>query len=439
MVRARLFHILSCAGEIKLLYCTLPFMMKIRYSIDAYRTIPEVMMSPFGGILADKFDRKVLMIRLDVLASISVLSYIYAVKARSIQLLYAATVVRSMIAAAYLPVTNSIVPMIVKNEKEDLRRACTINGMIWSGMSLFGGLIAGNATARFGVEVCYGIDCFTYAISAVIMSYVRGNYKTDSAAVKGKDIEVTKASPFPHLRTNIKMMRETFRYLSHSSFGLLVFLKASGCLIWGTSDVLNVSFSHVEGNEAESSKRMGSIYSSVGLGCLIGPILANSTVVDGRRPRTLQLAVVGAMAVMTSGWIGIATNVTSFKAICAFTSVRTVGSAIIWLFSTLLLQNLTEPSQLGRVLGLEFCLSRVSETIIAYIAGHLEDSGHSKREISFLAVGIGCFFFFFWSAYHVFGFGAAQDKFNEDCEDAKTAETSALDYLEFEVEDKMNN
>jgi len=118
------------------------------------RTIPEVIISPLGGILADKFDRKNLMIKLDMLAAICVLSYIYAVREESIYLFYGATIIRSSITATYHSITNSIVPQLV-SDPEDLKRAATINGFVWSGMLAVGGVIAGWASARIGVEVCF--------------------------------------------------------------------------------------------------------------------------------------------------------------------------------------------------------------------------------------------------------------------------------------------
>lgn len=93
-------------------------------------------MAPIGGVLADRFDRRKMMIRLDGVACISVLSYIFAVRSGKVFLLFVATVVRSVIQALYDPVTKSIVPMFV-TDAEDLKRAATLNGMMWSGKISF--------------------------------------------------------------------------------------------------------------------------------------------------------------------------------------------------------------------------------------------------------------------------------------------------------------
>ena len=101
--------------------------------------------------------------------------------------------------------------------------------------------------------------------------------------------------------------------------------------------MLNASFSFVEGDESETSRRMGIIYSCVGFGCLIGPFLANATVARGDRPDTLQLSCIGAFLFLVVGWLGIA-NAPNFKVICAFTVLRCIREAIIWMNATLLLQ-----------------------------------------------------------------------------------------------------
>jgi len=96
------------------------------------RTIPEVLITPIGGVLADRFDRRNMMIRLDTIAAISVLSYLVAIWTSNVVFLFASTAVRSLIQALYDPVTKSIVPMLV-DDPESLKRAATLNGMMWSG------------------------------------------------------------------------------------------------------------------------------------------------------------------------------------------------------------------------------------------------------------------------------------------------------------------
>lgn len=96
------------------------------------RTLPEVFFTPLGGVLADRFDRRKTMIKLDMIAGMSVLSYIFAVRSGNVNYLFFVTLVRSSIQAIYDPTTKSIVPMFT-TDPEELKRAATLNGMMWSG------------------------------------------------------------------------------------------------------------------------------------------------------------------------------------------------------------------------------------------------------------------------------------------------------------------
>jgi MFS family permease len=96
------------------------------------KTLPEVLFTPFGGMIADRFDRKKAMMRLDIIAGFVVMSYILAVRSENVHYLYLATIARSIIQAFYDPTTKSITPMIVI-DAQDLKRAATLSGMIWSG------------------------------------------------------------------------------------------------------------------------------------------------------------------------------------------------------------------------------------------------------------------------------------------------------------------
>jgi len=376
------------------------------------RTIPELSIAPFGGVLADTYDRKKLMISLDIMAAFSVYTFIYAVRSGNVLLLYFAAVIRSIIGAIYMPITSAIVPMIV-NDPEDLNRAATLNGMAWSGMLIVGGVIAGGTAARFGVETCFYIDSLTYFMSALIMSKVSGSFMVESTTTK-KETTAKMLRPISAFRSFLRMNLDFIEYLWTCNFGGLIFLKASGCLIYGSADVLNVILVHVEGDEAETSRLMGRLFSFIGFGCMIGPMLANSTIVYGDKPRTLQISIVFGLFFMTAGWLGIARNITSFEALCVFSCVRTIGSGCVWVFSTLLLQNLTSSRYMGRVLALDFCLARVAETCAAFVAGRLEDNGRSNSEIAYFSTGVAGSLFVFWCTYHNMRYGAARSKFNNE-------------------------
>jgi hypothetical protein len=66
---------------------------------------------------------------------------------------------------------------------------------------------------------------------------------------------------------------------------------------------------------------------------------------------------------------------------------------------------------LGGMLAFEYFIARSSEAVMSYITGRLEDMGYGKHVIASMSACIGGIMFALWSAYHLFGGGAAGKKF----------------------------
>mmetsp|Transcript_45536 Transcript_45536/g.138398 ORF Transcript_45536/g.138398 Transcript_45536/m.138398 type:complete len:450 (-) Transcript_45536:791-2140(-) len=316
------------------------------------KTLPLLLLSPIGGALADTFDRRRLMIILDIVSAVVVLGYLVALALNNIAILYITSTLRSSVLSIYEPVTRSIVPLIVTDATE-LKKAVTLNGVAWSVMIMIGGVVAGYASSHIGIEACFVIDSITYLLSAYVISLLEGKYSVGGKC-RGVDGLSTKSLCGGHFLSSlllfvrplgsfVGMTRDLISYLWVCGFGLLTMMKSSGSLTWGAADILNVSFAKVEGDEAATGQRLGLIYTSIGIGCLVGPIVTN-LFTDPNRPSTLQSACICALALMSLGWIGLSSaceihsSLDTFPMVCVFTMVRTLGSSTIWMNSTMILQ-----------------------------------------------------------------------------------------------------
>jgi len=376
------------------------------------KTLPNVLFSGIGGVFADAHDRRKAMIALDLASAFVVLGYLVAISTKSSTILYATSFARSSIVAMYDPITKSIVPMLVPKD-EDLKKAVTCNATAWSSMLIIGGVISGKAAAHLGVEMCFVIDILTYLASAYIMSMVRGDFytlkrtdanDTESYVAQQKPLSISSIS-----RATVSFMTmafETMKYLWNCGFGILIFLKSSGSFVRGFSDILNPTFSKIEGNDRASSQRLGIIYSCIGIGCIIGPVLANCGT-DMAKPRTLQKACTIGLTVMAAAWLGISTAQGHFFLICLLTAIRAIGGSIVWVNSTLLMQKLCSGNILGRVLALEFAFAMLSEAIGAWTAASLQDGGTSASTIAFWAALALCTFSLFWGTLYIFHYGTS--------------------------------
>lgn len=82
-------------------------------------------------------------------------------------------------------------------------------------------------------------------------------------------------SPEAQLASFIDLVREMtvegIEYIRGSSWGAVVLLKASGRLVCGAADILNVAFS------GGSALRLGCLFACTGIGSLIGSSIVNSS------------------------------------------------------------------------------------------------------------------------------------------------------------------
>lgn len=136
-------------------------------------------------------------------------------------------------------------------------------------MLVIGGVFSGYASALMGVESCYLLDSMTYFISAIIMLKIRGDFKATHISHSDNNEMNSEHIVYEHKMMNslihpakacLKMSSKFIHFLFSCGFGALIFLKGSGTMIWGAADVLNISFSHVDGDEAESARRLGILY-----------------------------------------------------------------------------------------------------------------------------------------------------------------------------------
>ena len=95
-------------------------------TILAISMIPVVLISPIAGMLADRGDKKKLMVLLDVLSAVLLMAYAGVVFNSNDHVFIIATVMvlLSTISTIYQPVVSTCIPVIVADE--NLVRACAI-------------------------------------------------------------------------------------------------------------------------------------------------------------------------------------------------------------------------------------------------------------------------------------------------------------------------
>jgi hypothetical protein len=118
------------------------------------RLLPNVILSPFGGALADGWDRRDIMMYLDVGGSLVAWIFVFALHQKSVGLIYFATFLQECMAGLYEPSRSAIIPLMCPGD-EEMKKATTLAGVVWSMIAAFGSAAGGFLVALVGIHGCY--------------------------------------------------------------------------------------------------------------------------------------------------------------------------------------------------------------------------------------------------------------------------------------------
>ena len=320
--------------------------------------------------------------------------------------------------------------LVGENQSDNIEKANEISAIIWSLMAAIGSSIGGFIVHRYGVAICFATDVVMYFSSAIVLAIcVTGNYNvlyasavkaskptsnlnriidsitidvegdTNSQKTTKTEFEDQKSSQTKHknqcdssnkdhggMRSLLQEVR--FFVTTHDSAPYLLF-KGCGALLFGASDVINVTLSKDPDTGVLDPQRLGYMFSAVGVGCLLGPILMP--------PRRSYLsACIGSYYVIALGYGCMAWS-KSFWWKCFWTVVRASGAAVLWVDSTILIQTTTPATLLGRISSIDFAIALLGEAASAMFAGLGQDYGLSAQQISFVLSGVGMFWGIIWT------------------------------------------
>jgi MFS family permease len=318
------------------------------------RLLPIFVMSPFAGVLADRYERRAIMIVTDILRAITVLGFLLIRKPEQIWLLYALTVLQFVLSSLYTPAHSALLSNIV--EPEDLVTANALDGFTWSTMLAFGALLGGIAAALFGLTTAFVLDALTFIVAAWFVARIR----VDRSAALTTSAETNQDGLFQFVAG--------LGYLRARPFVLgLALAKAGGALAWGAVNVMEIPLAQeifpLNGN---GTLTLGLVYAATGLGTGLGPLIVRRWV--GAQHRTQLWAILGGLAALSVGILGLG-FASSLAWVLSASFLRALGSGTIWVFSAAILQAVVDDEYRGRVFAFEFAALTLAQSISTLWAG----------------------------------------------------------------------
>jgi hypothetical protein len=157
----------------------------------ALEGLPRAVFMLVGGAVTDRLSPRLVMLISDAIRLVltAIMTLVVLTGTVEMWMVYAFSLGFGLVAGFAIPAENSIVPMLV--EEQDLQAGNSIIMGVtqlagFVGPTIAGILIGGFSQSPLGIGLAFGIDAFSFAVSAVCLWFMRGRSVAPSGA-SGKE------------------------------------------------------------------------------------------------------------------------------------------------------------------------------------------------------------------------------------------------------------
>ncbi len=313
---------------------------------------PQGVVSIFGGVLADRMNRRMLVIAADALTAVAtlVLAFVMLAGMTELWILFVAVAVRSVGAGVQMPAVQAMIPQITPPDQ--LMRVNGIFQTIQSAMALLAPAAAGAVYGIFGIVPAFFIDVVTAVIGIGILLLV---------AVPTLETVAEKTTSY---RADLV---EGMRYIAHHAIvrWLLLVFAIIFMLTVAPSFITPLLVARTFGTEVWMVTVLEIAFS---VGMILGGMLVATVLVKASRIGLILISTFG-FAVFTIA-LGLAPNIWIF-----FGFMFAFG-LLVPLFSTpfmTLVQETVDPDKHGRVFSYVSIVMALATPIGMTVFGPLAD------------------------------------------------------------------
>lgn len=338
-------------------------------SLFMARALPPFLLGPVAGVIADRFDRRKVLVLSDVLRALIVLGFLLVDRPERLWLLYVLTVLQFSVSAFFEPARAALVPSLV--EEDELLTANTLSSITWSAMLTLGGAIGGLTASLFGVRVSLIVDSVSFLASAALVLSIPGHFQVEAVHA---------------LESGWKNFIDGLSYVRKNlDVGLVTLVKAMGQV--GSFDIISALYAaHVFREGQEGATTLGLMFTAFGVGSVIGPLISNrlgdSSIIWLRR------AILGGFVCMPVAWLIVGTA-PALPIVLAGCVLRGAGGSVNWTYSDVLLQMSVPNHLLGRVFAFDIAIFTLAVSISLWLTGFITDVFHLGPRTIVLLLAVG--------------------------------------------------
>jgi len=333
--------------------------------IGAARIVPYIVLSLPAGIVADRYDRRLVLLVTDVARGVIMLLMAAAIwLAMPVAVVVALAIVATCFSAFFSPAIGTYLPSLVRDESE-LGPA----NSAWSSLDnlafFIGPAFAALLLSIGSLEIAFLLNALTFAIVALVLFRLPPGRAAREAAVAESRAPTTRLS-----------LRSALRPIARPLTGLTLVNAVDGFVFGGLGVITVVLAVDVFGvGEAGT----GLLNSAIGVGGIVGALVAGALVLRRRLgPPLLAGSLVLGLGVAILGAVDV------FVVALLAMAVAAAGALLLEIVATTLLQRIVPDHVRGRTLG-----GMETASVTAYAAGSFVVPVLGATEPTLVLLGCG--------------------------------------------------
>jgi len=316
-------------------------------------------LQPFIGLMADRYNRKMLMVVSNLLQAGLALCFLLVNDSSDIAWMIGLSGLMMVLHGVYMTAERASLPNVVS--EEDLATANALDAASWSTALCLGAMLGGIVVSFYGTNAAFIVDSLTFLVGTLFLVNLKLPQSIDES-MKG-----------PLFSTGIRNIKFGWnRIRSQPALLRIVFAKASWNVAGGglAGVYLVLMGANVDGFGAAFG--FGLFFFARGVGTGLGPILARAFLTDEEAWPSL----VGYL-IVASGMIYFLVGISVPYAL--WTTVILVifahsASGANWVLSTVMMQQWVEDEVRGRVFSVDMLILSVAFSTSTSVAGYLMEN-----------------------------------------------------------------
>ncbi|MEK0414617.1 MAG: hypothetical protein RL352_14 [Actinomycetota bacterium] len=325
-------------------------------------SLPSFLASPLGGPVADRYDRRQVLIVVSMLQAVSACGLLF-IGETHIWLAFVSQGLIAAFAAFVRPAVEAAVPNLAR-DPDELRRANALFGSSWGVMLAVGAGLGGIFSEAFGRQAAFIADIATFVIAAGLIAMVKRPMQEDRGASRAP------VRPIADMREAIELARRDST--------ILALLASKMTFAIGAGVVSQLAVYAADAFSSGDAGR-GLLLGARGVGSGLGPIIGARFAKGDLRRVLLVCGVAG--LVFSAGYLAAAAAPMLIIA-GACVMFAHLGGGAQWTLSTYGLQVRAPDDMRGRVLAGDFALITLSLALSSVAAGVVSEQVGARATVA---------------------------------------------------------